>query len=101
MPTVPRPSSMPNTDCGWRRLPGGGSSRCPGGAERGRRLAKCGGSVLIARPLWKGRVANPARRDNTASAFPTLLTELGKSAAVAASISPAGDGVLHVVKLTD
>jgi len=70
-------------------------------AEHGLRLAKSGGSVLIAHALWKGRVANPARRDDTTSAFRTLLTELGKSAAVAASISPAGDGLLHVVKLTD
>ena len=31
--------------------------------EHGLRLAKPGGTVLVARALWKGRVADPARRD--------------------------------------
>ncbi|MBT2498908.1 class I SAM-dependent methyltransferase [Agromyces sp. ISL-38] len=68
-------------------------------AEHGLRLAKPGGVVLVARALWRGRVADPARRDEAASAFRTLIGELAASTAVATAISPAGDGLLQIVKL--
>lgn len=68
-------------------------------AEHGLRLAKPGGTVLVARALWKGRVADPARRDEAAGAFRTLISELAPSTAVATAISPAGDGLLQIVKL--
>jgi predicted O-methyltransferase YrrM len=68
-------------------------------AEHGLRLAKPGGTVLVARTLWKGRVADPARRDEAASAFRTLIGELAASTAVVTAISPAGDGLLQIVKL--
>ena len=68
-------------------------------AEHGLRLAKPGGIVLVARALWKGRVADPARRDESASAYRTLISELSTSTAVATAISPAGDGLLQIVKL--
>ncbi|UOE45619.1 O-methyltransferase [Agromyces larvae] len=67
--------------------------------EHGLRLAKPGGMVLVARTLWKGRVADPARRDDTTVAFRTLITELAASPAVVTAISPAGDGLLQIVKL--
>jgi predicted O-methyltransferase YrrM len=67
--------------------------------EHGLRLAKPGGIVLVARALWKGRVADPAKRDEAATAFRTLIAELAASAAVATSVSPAGDGLLQIVKL--
>ncbi|QEO15551.1 methyltransferase domain-containing protein [Agromyces intestinalis] len=67
--------------------------------EHGLRLAKPGGMVLVARALWKGRVADPARRDDTTVAFRTLITELAASPAVVTAISPAGDGLLQIVKL--
>lgn len=68
-------------------------------AEHGLRLAKPGGVVLVARALWRGRVADPARRDEAASAFRTLIGELAASTAVSTAISPAGDGLLQIVKL--
>ena len=68
-------------------------------AEHGLRLAKPGGVVLVGRALWRGRVADPARRDEAASAFRTLISELAASTAVATAISPAGDGLLQIVKL--
>lgn len=68
-------------------------------AEHGLRLAKPGGIVVVARALWRGRVADPARRDEAASAFRTLIGELAASTAVATAISPAGDGLLQIVKL--
>ena len=52
-----------------------------------------------ARALWKGRVADPARRDEAATAFRTLIAELAASTAVVTAISPAGDGLLQIVKL--
>ncbi|WP_353827255.1 O-methyltransferase [Agromyces sp. SYSU T0242] len=67
--------------------------------EHGLRLAKPGGSVLVARALWKGRVADPARRDDVATAFRGLIMELSASTAVVTAISPAGDGLLQIVKL--
>ncbi|WP_350349496.1 O-methyltransferase [Agromyces sp. G08B096] len=67
--------------------------------EHGLRLAKAKGSVIVARALWKGRVADPAKRDETATAFRTLIGELAGSSAVVTSISPAGDGLLQIVKL--
>jgi predicted O-methyltransferase YrrM len=67
--------------------------------EHGLRLAKPGGSVLVARALWKGRVADPARRDDAATAFRGLISELAASSAVVTAISPAGDGLLQIVKL--
>ncbi|MDQ0575941.1 O-methyltransferase [Agromyces albus] len=68
-------------------------------AEHGLRLAKPGGIVVVARALWRGRVADPVRRDEAASAFRTLIGELAASTAVATAISPAGDGLLQIVKL--
>ena len=67
--------------------------------EHGLRLAKPGGCVLVARALWKGRVADPARRDDTATAFRELIAELAAATAVATAVSPAGDGLLQIVKL--
>lgn len=67
--------------------------------EHGLRLAKPTGSVLVARSLWRGRVADPARRDDEATAFRALITELAASPAVATAVSPAGDGLLQIVKL--
>ena len=55
--------------------------------------------VRVARALGKGRVADPARRDDTATAFRELISELAGSTAVATAVSPAGDGLLQIVKL--
>ncbi|QAY73575.1 methyltransferase domain-containing protein [Agromyces protaetiae] len=67
--------------------------------EHGLRLAKSKGTVVVARVLGKGRVADPARRDETSTAFRTLIGELASSSAVSTAISPAGDGLLQIVKL--
>jgi predicted O-methyltransferase YrrM len=69
--------------------------------EHGLRLARPGGSVLVAHALWRGRVADPAKRDETSTAFRTLIAELAASPAVATAISPAGDGLLQIVRLGD
>jgi predicted O-methyltransferase YrrM len=67
--------------------------------EHGLRLAKPGGAVLVPHALWRGRVADPAQRDEIASGFRTLIAEIAASSAVIASLSPAGDGLLQIAKL--
>jgi predicted O-methyltransferase YrrM len=69
--------------------------------QHGLRIARRGGLVLVARALWKGRVADPAQRDETVADFRALLTTIQESGAVQASLIPSGDGLLQLVKLTD
>jgi predicted O-methyltransferase YrrM len=67
--------------------------------EHALRLARPGGTVLVAHALWRGRVANPAQRDDVATGFRTLLTEITSSTAVISALSPVGDGLLQITKL--
>jgi len=57
--------------------------------------------VLVARALWKGRVADPAQRDGTVADYRALLATISESTAVQASLIVAGDGLLQLVKLSD
>ena len=66
--------------------------------EHGLRMVRPGGSVLVPHALWRGRVADPAQRDETVTEFRTLLNELAASEAVISSLSPVGDGLLHLVR---
>ncbi len=66
--------------------------------EHGIRLARSGGVVLVAHALWRGKVADPAQRDEPVGAFRALLGMYGESSAVIASLSPVGDGLLQIVK---
>lgn len=67
--------------------------------EHGLRLVRRGGTVLVAHALWRGRVADPAQRDDTVTGFRTLLKEIGGSDAVISALSPVGDGLLHITKI--
>ncbi len=67
--------------------------------EHGLRLARPGGTVLVAHALWRDRVADPAQRDDIVSGYRILLNEIASSDAVVAALSPAGDGLLQLVKL--
>jgi predicted O-methyltransferase YrrM len=67
--------------------------------EHGLRLARPGGTVLVAHALWRGRVANPAQRDDVATGFRTLLAEIAGSTAVISALSPVGDGLLQITKI--
>jgi predicted O-methyltransferase YrrM len=69
--------------------------------EHGLRLARPGGTVLVAHALWKGRVADPAQRDEVTTGFRTLVTEIAASAAVVSALSTVGDGLLQITKLGD
>lgn len=69
--------------------------------EHGLRLVRRGGTVLVAHALWRGRVADPAQRDDTVANFRLLLREIAASDAVLSSLSTAGDGLLQLVKVSD
>ncbi|MGN6128431.1 MAG: O-methyltransferase [Humibacter sp.] len=67
--------------------------------EHGLRLARPGGTVLVPHALWKGRVADPAQRDEITTGFRTLVTEIAASPAVVSALSTVGDGLLQITKL--
>ncbi len=69
--------------------------------EHALRIVRRGGLVLVAHALWRGRVADPARRDDTAEDFRALLTTIAESSAVISAVSAAGDGLLQLVKIAD
>ena len=69
--------------------------------EHALRMVRPGGSVLIPHALWRGRVADPAQRDDTVTELRTLLREIAASDAVISALSPVGDGLLHLVKIAD
>jgi predicted O-methyltransferase YrrM len=69
--------------------------------EHGLRMVRTGGTVVVAHALWRGRVADPAQRDDTVTGFRTLLREVAESSAVISSLSPVGDGLLQLTKIAD
>lgn len=69
--------------------------------EHGLRLVRKGGTVLVAHALWRGRVADPAQRDDTVAGFRLLLKEIAASDAVISALSTAGDGLLQLTKISD
>ena len=69
--------------------------------EHGLRMIRAGGSVVVPHALWRGRVADPAQRDETVTEFRTLLKAIAASDAVISSLSTVGDGVLQLVKRAD
>jgi predicted O-methyltransferase YrrM len=69
--------------------------------EHGLRLIRAGGSVVVAHALWHDRVADPAVRDDSVGIFRTLLDTVASSAAVVSSLSPVGDGLLTLTKISE
>jgi predicted O-methyltransferase YrrM len=62
------------------------------------RLAVPGGTVLVAHVLQDGKVANPVKRDRPTVVYRDLLRSLRDRDDVLAAVSPAGDGLLHLVR---
>ena len=69
--------------------------------EHALRLVRVGGTVVVPHALWRGRVADPAQRDDTVSDFRTLLGEIAGSTAVLSALSLAGDGLLQLTRVSD
>jgi predicted O-methyltransferase YrrM len=68
--------------------------------EHALRLVRVGGTVAVPHALWRGRVADPAQRDDTVTDFRTLLTEIAESPAVLSALSLAGDGLLQLTRVS-
>jgi predicted O-methyltransferase YrrM len=66
--------------------------------EHGLRLARVGGTVLVAHALWHDRVADPVQRGDTVNGYRSLLREIAASDAVISALSPVGDGVLQLTR---
>lgn len=69
--------------------------------EHGLRLVRRGGLVLVPRVLAGGRAADPVQRDEITSAYRSLVQETQESAAVLATLSPAGEGLLQLVSIAE
>jgi predicted O-methyltransferase YrrM len=69
--------------------------------EHALRLVRVGGTVLVPHALWRGRVADPAQRDDTVADFRTLLAETAQSRAVLSALSLAGDGLLQLTRVAN
>ncbi|HWH25726.1 MAG TPA: class I SAM-dependent methyltransferase [Pseudolysinimonas sp.] len=69
--------------------------------EHGLRIARRGGLVIVAHALWKGRVADPAQRDETVADYRALLTTIAESSAVISALSTSGDGLIQLVKVSE
>ncbi|WP_312169677.1 class I SAM-dependent methyltransferase [Microbacterium sp.] len=67
--------------------------------EHGLRLARAGGIVLVPRVLAGGRVADPVQRDAVTSAYRSLIQETQESAAVLATVSTSGEGLLQLIRI--
>ncbi|MGO2095858.1 MAG: O-methyltransferase, partial [Candidatus Microbacterium stercoravium] len=61
----------------------------------GLRLARPGGTVLVARVMAAGRVADPVARDALTSDLRGLITETLASPSVVATLSPLEEGLLQ------
>lgn len=68
--------------------------------ERGLRLVRPGGTVLVPRVLNDGKVADPVQRDAVTTSFRTLLHETQDSPAVLGAISAVGEGLLSLTTTT-
>jgi predicted O-methyltransferase YrrM len=67
--------------------------------EHALRLVRVGGTVVVPHALWRGRVADPAQRDDTVIDFRTLLDGIARSTAVLSALSLAGDGLLQLTRV--
>lgn len=69
--------------------------------EHGLRLAREGGMVLVPRVLAGGRVADPVQRDAVTAAYRSLIQETQESAAVLATVSASGEGLLQLIRIAE
>ena len=68
--------------------------------EYGLQVVRPGGTILIPNALWRGKVADPAARDEVTSSFRDVLQTVADSPAIRACLSPAGDGVLTLTRVS-
>ena len=69
--------------------------------EHGLRLVRPGGTVLVPHALWRDRVSDPVKRDDTTVGFRALLKETAESTAVLSALTPVGDGLLQLTRVSE
>lgn len=62
-------------------------------------IVRPGGSIMVPGAFARGRVPDPAARDESTQVMRDLLALVSESSAIAPMLSPAGDGVLTLVRL--
>lgn len=62
-------------------------------------IARPGGCIIVPNALSRGRVPDPAARDERTQNMRDLLAMVQESPSIASSLSPAGDGVLTITVL--
>lgn len=62
-------------------------------------IVKPGGTIAVVGAFARGRVPDPAARDDATQNMRDLLAMVSESPAIAAALSPAGDGLLTMTRL--
>lgn len=62
-------------------------------------IVRPGGSILVIGAFVHGRLPDPAARDTATQNMRDLLSTVAESPAIAAALSPAGDGLLMLTRL--
>ncbi len=66
--------------------------------EHALRITRPGGTVIVPRALFHGRVPDPAARDGLTQGFRDLSEIVGASDSVVSALIPIGDGLLLITK---
>jgi len=66
--------------------------------EHALRITRPGGTVIVPRALFHGRVPNPALRDELTQGFRDLAEIVGAAEGVVSALVPVGDGLLLITK---
>lgn len=66
--------------------------------EHALRITRHGGTVIVPRALFNGRVANPVLRDELTQAFRDLTEVVNAAEDVVSALVPIGDGLLLITK---
>lgn len=72
----------------------------PANIEHALRLVRIGGTVLVPHALQDGAVANPSDRSVVVTGFRTVITEASEAENLVVALSPAGDGLLQITKIS-
>jgi len=75
----------------------GKRSEFPAYLEEARRLVRPGGMIIVAHALARGRVADPAQRDQDTTAIREALRSVRLAENEISSLLPVGDGLLVVI----
>lgn len=69
--------------------------------EQALQIVRPGGSIVLPNAFARGKVTDPASRDDATRCMRDLLATVADSPAIAAVLSPAGDGLLTLTRLID